>query len=609
MSRSLFSAPRASLVAALLATVVAAVSATAAWAGPGYKLDSTKSSIPLGAEIPVGVAVDQASQAIYVAEVSSNLFNLGPGQVEQLTASGSPTGSSPFGTGGQDFFVSVAVNPVTHGIYAYQVEGSTPFGQKGESKVSVFSSTGTLGASFSPANVQAQSLAADSSGRLFFPNNATGSVQIFSASGALEGAITCGGCPGGAFVKPQSVAFNSAGKLYVVDSANGGRVLKFSPSGGSYLYESTLQSGGGAVAVGVDSSSDDIFVGDLTGGKYHVVAYSSSGVAFDDFGAGLASQSALDIISGQLAVNATTQKVYLSNPGGNNLWVFERIASIPGPSASISAASPVGQVEATLNAIVNPKGHVLTSCGFEYTDHADFLANGYANAETAACPGVVGDQESVSISAKVSGLDPATSYDYRIKVASYGGSAESGNQSFQTLPPLPPEATTGAASALTKTAATLGGTVNPKGGTVSNCHFEYVTEAAFQSSGFTGAVSKVCATTPSGNFANSVSAKISGLSAGTAYRFRVVATNNSGTTEAIDKAFTTVAETCAENPALCPPAEIPQTPTPAPATPPPIVTPPPVVQPKPLKCRKGFKKKRVRGKLKCVRIKNRHPKR
>jgi hypothetical protein len=37
------------------------------------------------------------------------------------------------------------------------------------------------------------------------------------------------------------------------------------------------------------------------------------------------------------------------------------------------------------------------------------------------------------------------------------------------------------------------------------------------------------------------------------------------------------------------------------STPPPATSPPPA--PKPLKCRKGFKKKRVRGKLRCVRVK------
>ena len=611
MYRLFVSRSRASLIGVLAATLAMVLSVGSAAAGPGYQPDSTSPSIPLGAEIPAGIAIDQSSGNIYVAEVSHNLFSIAAGQVEQLSSSGSPTASSPFGTGGQDFFVSVAVNPLTHGIYAYQIEGSTPAGQKGASKVSVFSSTGALGTSFSPPNAQAESLATDSSGRLFFPNNTTGSVQIYGASGALEGAVTCGGCPGGAFVKPQSVAFDSAGKLYVVDSASGGRVVKFSPSAGSYVYESTLQSGAGAVAVGVDSSSDDVFVGDLGNGTYHVVAYDSSGVAFDDFGAGLATHSAIEVISGQLAVNATTHDVYLSNPGGKNLWVFERIASIPAPTASTSAPSPLGQTKATLRATVNPKGHVLTACELEYTDHADFLVNGFVNAKTVDCPPLLGASEDTEISAAVSGLTPSTNYDYRIALASHGGAAEGATQAFETLPPLPPQATTGSPLALTKATATLAGSVNPKGGVVSDCHFEWVTDAAFQVTGFTGASSKACQPTPSGNAANSVTAKVTGLTAATSYHVRVVATNNSGTGTASDATFATLAETCSENAALCPPPDggsspsAPSSPAPAPEPAPPPSTP----APKPLKCRKGFKKKTVRGKLKCVKVKKHRAKR
>ena len=121
------------------------------------------------------------------------------------------------------------------------------------------------------------------------------------------------------------------------------------------------------------------------------------------------------------------------------------------------------------------------------------------------------------------------------------------------MPPLPPEATTGSAWAQTKTTATLAGSVNPKGGTISNCHFEWVTEAAFVATGFSGAGSKACSPTPSGNSAVAVTATVSGLAAGTTYRFRVVATNNTGTATATDNAFATVAETCSENAALCPP--------------------------------------------------------
>lgn len=604
MSRPLFSRPRASFVGTLAAALAMAFTAPGASAGPGYQLDAATPSIPLAAEIPVGVSIDQGSQVIYVAEGSRDLFSIQPGLVEQLSPSGSPTASSPFGTGGQDFYISVAVNPSTHGIYAYQLEGSTPLGQKGESKVSAFSSSGVLGSSFTPANSLAQTLASDSSGRLFFPNAAAGGVQVFSPSGTLQGTIACGGCPGGSFSNPRAVAFDAAGNLYVVDAAAAGRVVELVPSGGSYAYASTLQSGAGAVAVAVDGSSNDVFVGDLKGNRYHVVAYDSSGAEFDDFGAGLVSSSQVEALTGQLAVNSTTHEVYLSNPGGQKLWVFEPIGAIPAPAATTAAPSPLGQVTATLRATVNPKGHTLTSCGFEYTNHADFLANGFGNAKTAACPPLLGENASTQISAAVAGLTPSTSYDYRIEIGSYGGDAEGGPQAFETLPPLPPVATTGTASALTKTTATLGGSVDPKGGTISNCHFEWVTEAAFGATGFSGAASKVCSPSPSGNGAVAVTAKPSGLTAGTAYRFRVVATNNSGTGTAADSGFSTVAETCSENTTLCPPSGGGSQSSPAPvSSSPPVTTPTPA--PKPLKCRKGFKKKRLHGKLKCVKV-NKH---
>jgi hypothetical protein len=154
---------------------------------------------------------------------------------------------------------------------------------------------------------------------------------------------------------------------------------------------------------------------------------------------------------------------------------------------------------------------------------------------------------------------------------------------------------------VTTTSATIAGSVNANGAPISSCRLQYTDEASFQKNGFTGAVSKVCLPNPTGTSSVSVSAKITGLTAGTSYRFRVVATNNSGTTEAADNTFATQAETCAMNPALCPPTPPRETPaaTPLPA---PVLRPPPT-QAKPLKCRKGFKKKRVHGKLKCVKIK------
>src|ERR1044071_1137466 len=82
--------------------------------------------------------------------------------------------------------LALSVTPATHGIYAYQAEGETPQGQKGKAQISTFSSTGTLGTSFATANAQAETIALDSSGRIFFPNHVSKNVQIFSSSGPAE---------------------------------------------------------------------------------------------------------------------------------------------------------------------------------------------------------------------------------------------------------------------------------------------------------------------------------------------------------------------------------------------------------------------------------------
>lgn len=597
---------RSAMLAPLL-VVAMAISASSASAGPGYELDPVKPSIALDAEGPRGLAIDQVSQKLYVTELTTNQSSGGHGLVEQFDATGVPTANSPFVTGGSDFFTGVAVNPVSQGIYAYQIELTTPFGNVGSPLMNTFSSTGAPGVSFVPVKSKAPQLAADASGRVYLPNDGTGTVQIFSSTGTLESSVSCAGCPGGPFSEPVSVALDSAANLYVVDLANDGRVIKFKLSSGSYVYDSTLQSGLGAAAVGVDPVSDDVFVGNLEEGTYHVLAYDSSGAQFDDFGGGTFASPLFGAIgAGQIAVNATTRKLYVADSGGNTVWVFNRVASIPAPTATTTSATSLGQLRALLNATVNPKGHGLSDCHFDYTDHADFQVNGFANATTVACEPEPLGSANTTTSLVVTGLAPATDYDYRIVVTSNGGSAEGDAQPFETLPALSPSVSAGSASAITQTKATIAGSVNPHGGDVSDCHFDYTDDADFQVNGFTAADSAECMFTPEGTTSSPVSAKITGLTADTDYRFRVVATNNSGTGEGGGGTFATPADTCATKPSLCPTLpETPKTPSTPPSTgQPPVVTPPAPPPPaKPLKCRKGFKKKRVHGKAKCVKIK------
>ncbi len=95
-----------------------------------------------------------------------------------------------------------------------------------------------------------------------------------------------------------------------------------------------------------------------------------------------------------------------------------------------------------------------------------------------------------------------------------------------------PEVTTGTASAPSPTSATLAGTVGPNGLALTDCHFEYVTDAAFLASGFTDLSSGGSAPCSPGAAAipadledHGVTATINGLDPSTLYHFRLVAAN------------------------------------------------------------------------------------
>jgi hypothetical protein len=98
---------------------------------------------------------------------------------------------------------------------------------------------------------------------------------------------------------------------------------------------------------------------------------------------------------------------------------------------------------------------------------------------------------------------------------------------------LTPDATTGAASSVTDTAATLNGTVNPQG-QATTWQFQWGTDTGY---GQTAPASPGDA--GSGSSDVSVSADLTGLSAGTTYHYRLVAVGTNGTTYGADQTFTT----------------------------------------------------------------------
>ncbi len=570
------------------ASVLLAVAAAPASANEGFELNaSTPFRIVTG--VPHGIAVDQANRRIYLAIVTSEPNTGAPGQIVRFESNLTPAGT--FSAGTKPFYTGVAVNPLTQGFYAAQALLHTPFGSFGTPRMDVFTSAGTAGSPFSLSdNGTLPQIAVDSSGLVYYPNAATNSVQVFNAVGQLQKEIGCSGCPGGSFDTPVSVAFNSVGELYVVDLSPD-RVVKLAPSGGSYVFASTLQSGLGAAAVAVDPSTDDVFVGDLpSGSNYHIVAYHSSGTKFDDFGAGLFTNPDAQFgarIAVQIAVDATNHRLYVGEL--NKFYIFDKVTSKL-PTAEVKPASPVGQLTATLRADVDANGHAAFECEFEFTDDADFDANDFANADTAQCPELPKGADATALSAKITGLAPVTEYHYRVTTTTYAGSATSDPATFETLPVMPATVTTKSPTSVVETSASLTGTVNPHGGSISSCQFKYGTTVSYGTTtscvGLPGPVSEDVA----------VTRKVLKLSPGTTYHYKLVVTGNAGTVEGEDVKFTTASPPPPPQDPVQPPAS---GDPPAAAVPPVSVAP---TRPPPLRCRKGFRKKKVRGRLKCVRL-------
>ncbi len=191
------------------------------------------------------------------------------------------------------------------------------------------------------------------------------------------------------------------------------------------------------------------------------------------------------------------------------------------PSATTGPTTAVGSTSATVTGSVAPGGQA-TTWDVEYgtsTSYGSKTASKSAGSGTAA----------VDVSAALTGLKAGTTYHYRVVATNGAGTSRGTDAVFTTT--VPPDVTTGTASGVTASAATLNGTVDPNSRDTT-FYFEYGTSASYGTK--TPAKSAGSATT-----ARAESAAVSGLQTGRVYHFRIVASSDAGTTTGKDATFTT----------------------------------------------------------------------
>jgi YVTN family beta-propeller protein len=243
--------------------------------------------------------------------------------------------------------------------------------------------------------------------------------------------------------------------------------------------------------------------------------------------------NAVSVING--ATNQVTATIPLSSAGSiaadpatNTVYVGtgNAVSVINGATNQVTATIPLSSAGSIA---VDPSADtVYVSAGG--TSPGVSVINGATNQVTATVP------ISSGYSLAGLGVDPSTHNAYLsasgtslppngvVYVIGSGGGGGTGQA---------PAVTTTAASGVTSSGATVGGTVNPEG-QAATYQFDYGTTTSYGSS-----VPSPAGSAGSGTSAVTESASLTGLRTGTTYHYRIEATNATGTTYGPDRTFTT----------------------------------------------------------------------
>lgn len=195
------------------------------------------------------------------------------------------------------------------------------------------------------------------------------------------------------------------------------------------------------------------------------------------------------------------------------------------PSVATLAATGVDCGGGTLHGTINANGLTVNSF-FDYG-----LTTGYGFS-IAGTPATVTGSSPTAISAAIS-VPASTTYHFRARGVTTAGVTVYGNDlTLTTTATGAPIAVTLAASAITDVSATLNGTVNALCNSTT-VTFEYGLTSSY---GFTATAIQSPVT---GGAVIPVNANIAGLTFGTLYHFRVVASSSLGTTYGADLTFST----------------------------------------------------------------------
>jgi DNA-binding beta-propeller fold protein YncE len=554
-------------------------------AGPGSKAGEV--------EVPVGVAVDQSTGTLYVADGNNK-------RVDEFSREGVFLRAFGFGVrdGGEKLEVctlitecrgglpsteaspgevapngGIAVDPATHHVYVSE-------SPRGEARVEVFTEGGAFVTMFGagvdkgphhPGNVCSQvfieggdscgagelttepggfgsegnlaaalPLAVDGSGDLWVGD--VNRLEKFSASGFVEELAL----PGAQRV--ESLGLDALGDFFTLGFADE-EVRKLDEKGAQIF---AVDGPPGKPRGLTFASAGSLYVGD-EGPPYHLIQMSAAdGEEEEVFGVGslIGNPNHAGDQGNILAFDDATSTVYaVSSEGGEHSAVTALPVPAPGPLQRGLNTEAVRGTHAKLTDVLDAEG-AETEYEFQYVDEATFKAdNGheFEHALKTAPQKLAANFAETPINAEITGLKSETVYHFRVVAHNSHGNLQTAEGAvetaeFRTTPPVEIDATF--VTEVTTDSATLNASLNPEGAS-SSFHFEYLPSSAYQANleegraPFAGAVA---APTPDGSLGAgeapvTVAQVVGGLAAGVTYEFRVVGSNIGGSGASVAKAF------------------------------------------------------------------------
>ncbi len=321
-----------------------------------------------------------------------------------------------------------------------------------------------------------------------------------------------------------NMGIDSEGNMYTLEWMGAGEQLFKYNEAGELQYAVDPSAEGYDASVAVSPTTNNVYLAGTQEGVRKIWEYNSAGTLIASFGSPVPGLEGIKAV----AVDGSNEKVFTgSGEPSKRVDIFPAGGTLDIPGVRRAGVTEIEGTSAVIHGTVDPDGIPTTSCKFEWGPNAF-----YGHTSPCSQGEVLNGSGAQDVSAEISGLSKGQTYHYRLIVANANGKATGADATFvqSARPVVTNEYVTEVHSDQTLVHATI----NPEG-VPTKFRVEYGAEACESSS----CESSIEEPVGNGTVPVEVSFRVTGLTDGTRYHYRVVATNQSGSTPGDDETFTT----------------------------------------------------------------------